>query len=87
MSHDPAMTRITTWIATIATAAALAAAGIVATADAATAVRWSNSHGEFQQALSNVRHPHPTGPQLAGGNRTLKAHGCPQRIKHPPTQH
>ncbi len=77
------MTRTTKWIASIATTAAIAAAWTVAPAGAATATRWSNSHCQLQQALFNVRHPHPSGLLLAGGNRILKQHGCAQRVPGP----
>jgi hypothetical protein len=83
MRHDPSMTRTTTWIASIAAAAAIAAAWLVAPAGAATAARWSNSHCQLQQAQFNVRHPHPSGLLLAGGNRILKQHGCVQRVPGP----
>jgi hypothetical protein len=83
MRHDQGMTRTTNWIASIAATASLAAAWAVAPAGAATAATaagWSNSHCQLQQALFNVRHPHPDGLLLAGGNRILKQHGCTQRV-------
>jgi hypothetical protein len=83
MSHDPGMTRTKTWIASIAAAAAVAAVGLVAPAGALTNPHWSNSQCALQQALFNVRHPHPKGVTLAGGNRTLKQHGCAQRVPGP----
>ena len=77
------MTRTTKWIALLATAAAIAAAAVpVAPAGAATA-HWSKSRCALQQAVFNVRHPHPNGLLLAGGNRVLKQHGCAQRVPGP----
>ena len=83
MRRDPAMTRTTKWIASIVTAAAFAGAWTVAPAGAVTAARWSNSHCQLQQALFNVRHPHPSGLLLAGGDRILMQHGCAQRRPGP----
>jgi hypothetical protein len=84
MSHDPSMTRTTRWVASIAGAAAIAVTAVsVAPAGAATSGHWSNSHCQLQQALFNVRHPHPSGLLLAGGNRILKQHGCAQRVPGP----
>jgi hypothetical protein len=77
------MTRTMKWIASFAAVAAIAAAWAVAPAGAATAARWSNSHCRLQQALFNVRHPHPSGLLLAGGNRILEQHGCAQRVPGP----
>ena len=76
------MTRTTTWIGSITTAAAIAAC-LAAPAGALTTPHWSNSRCALQQSLFNVRHPHPNGVLLAGGNRTLKAHGCAQRVPGP----
>lgn len=76
------MTRTTTWIASVATAAVIAA-WLVAPAGAITNPHWSNSQCALQQSLFNVRHPHPNGRTLAGGNRKLKAHGCAQRVPGP----
>ncbi|MGH2887409.1 MAG: hypothetical protein ACRDPA_32710 [Solirubrobacteraceae bacterium] len=77
------MTRTVKWIASFAAAAAIAGAWAVAPAGAVPAARWSNSHCQLQQALFNVRHPHPSGLLLAGGNRILKLHGCTQRVPGP----
>ena len=49
----------------------------------AASQHWSKSQCALQQALFNVRHPHPSGLQLAGGNRKLKQHGCAQRVPGP----
>ena len=62
-------------------AAACGLACLAAPAGAAT--HWSNSHCRLQQALFNVRHPHPNGLLLAGGNRRLEEHGCAQRVPGP----
>jgi hypothetical protein len=83
MRHDQAMTRITIWIAWVAAAAAIAATLPVAPAGATTAAHWSKSHCALQQALFNVRHPKPTGLQVAGGNKVLQQHGCAQRVPGP----
>jgi hypothetical protein len=83
MRHDPGMARMTTWIASIAATGALAAASAGAPAGAATGARWSNSHCQLQQALFNVRHPHPSRLLLTGGNRILEQHGCSQRVPGP----
>lgn len=77
------MTRTTKRIAWIAAGVAVVLACLMPQALAATSPHWSNSHCELQQALFNVGHPHPTGLQLAGGNRILKAHGCAQRVPGP----
>jgi hypothetical protein len=29
----------------------------------------------------------PSDPQVATANEALKNHGCPQRVREPPTQH
>jgi hypothetical protein len=79
MSHDPAMTRA---VASIAVATGIAGACLASPAGA-VAPRWSAPRCQLQQAQFNVRHPHPTGIQLAGGNRTLKRHGCTQRVPGP----
>ena len=78
----------TSFAVPIACAAALAFACLVGPAGATpagatAAARWSNSHCQLQQAFFNVRHPHPTGLQVAGGNRTLRSHGCAQRVPGP----
>jgi hypothetical protein len=83
MSDDPGMTWTPERIASIGAAAAIAAAWLVGPASAAAPARWSNSHCELQQALFNVRHPRPSGLLLAVGNRTLKGHGCTQRVPGP----
>jgi hypothetical protein len=83
MRHDPGVTQTMKWIASFAAAAAIAAAWAVAPAGAVTAAPWSNSHCRLQQALFNVRHPHPSGLLLAGGNRILEQHGCTQRVPGP----
>lgn len=67
----------------LAIVAACVLACLAAPAGAATASHWSSSHCRLQQAVFNVRHPHPTGLQLAGGNRVLKQHGCAQRVPGP----
>ena len=67
----------------MATAAAIAAVWLVAPAGALTAPHWPDSQCALQQSLFNVRHPHPNGLTLAGGNRTLKQHGCAQRVPGP----
>lgn len=78
------MTRTTTFFAVaITSAAAIASACLVAPAGATAAARWSNSHCQLRQAQFNVRHPHPSGLLLAGGNRILKQHGCAQRVPGP----
>ena len=77
------MTRTTKRIASIAGVAVAVLACLMPQALAASSPRWSGSHCELQQALFNVRHPHPTGLQLAGGNRVLKSHGCAQRVPGP----
>jgi hypothetical protein len=79
MSHDPAVIRTAT---AIVIATVIASACVVARAGAA-APRWSTPRCQIQQGEFNVRHPHPTGIQLAGGNRTLKRHGCRQRVPGP----
>jgi len=66
----------------IAVAATIATVCLVPQAGAA-APRWSKSQCALQQALFNVRHPHPSGLQLAGGNRILKQHGCAERVPGP----
>jgi hypothetical protein len=82
MSHHAAMVR--TPLIAVIVAAACGLACLAAPAGAAsTASHWSNSHCELQQALFNVRHPHPSGLQLAGGNRILKQHGCAERVPGP----
>src|SRR5215469_6531489 len=70
-------------VTSIAAAAAIATACLVPQAGAAAAPRWSKSKCALQQALFNVRHPHPSGRQLAGGNRTLRQHGCAERVPGP----
>ncbi len=76
------MTRAT--MSLVASLAATAAIALLASsAGAVPAARWSNSHCELQQSLFNVRHPHPSGRLLAGGNRILKQHGCAQRVPGP----
>ena len=77
------MTRTPKWIASVAATGAIAAAWAVAPAGAASVARWSNSHCQLQQAVFNVRHPHPSGLLQAGGNRILKQHGCTQRVPGP----
>jgi hypothetical protein len=81
MRHDQAMTR-TTLIAVIL-AAACGLACVAAPAGALTNPHWSDSKCALQWSLFNVRHPHPNGLTLAGGNRTLKEHGCAQRVPGP----
>jgi hypothetical protein len=83
MRHDAPMTRTTKRIAWIAAGAAVVLACLMPQALAATSPRWSKLQCELQQALFNVRHSHPTGLQLAGGNRVLKAHGCAERVPGP----
>ncbi len=63
--------------------AACAVACVATPAGAAAASHWSNSQCRLQQAVFNVRHPHPSGVQLAGGNHVLKAHRCAQRVPGP----
>ncbi len=75
--------RTVRWIAPVATVAAIATAALVVPAGATATPHWSNSQCALQQALFNVRHPHPSGLQLAGGNRILKQHGCAQRVPGP----
>lgn len=65
----------------VAICAACTLAGLAAPAGAAT--HWSNSRCQLQWALFNVRHPHATGLQLAGGNHVLKEHGCAERVPGP----
>ena len=74
---------MTASLGSTATAVAIAVVTLVPSAGAATAPRWSKARCQFQQALFNVRHPHPTRAQLAGGNRTLRAHGCAERVPGP----
>jgi hypothetical protein len=83
MSHDPSMTRTTRWISSIAVAVAIASASLAAPPMSVAAQHWSKSQCALQQALFNVRHPHPSGLLLAGGNRILKQHGCAQRVPGP----
>ena len=64
-------------------AAACGLACLAVPAGAAQASHWSASQCQLQQALFNVRHVHPNGRLLAGGNRTLKQHGCAQRVPGP----
>jgi hypothetical protein len=80
MSHHAPMAR--TPLIAVAIAAACSLACLAAPAGAA-ASHWSNSRCRLQQAVFNVRHPHPTGRQLAGGNHVLKQHGCRQRVPGP----
>jgi hypothetical protein len=65
--------------------AVLAACGLtgLATSAGATTAHWSNSQCRLQQALFNVRHPHPSRIALAGGNRVLAQHGCAERVPGP----
>lgn len=76
----------TSFAVPIASAAAIAATCLAGPADATpagAAAGWSSSHCQLQQALFNVRHPHPSGLLLAGGNRVLKQHGCAERVPGP----
>lgn len=78
------MTRGTVTLASLAAACGLASlACLTASAGAAPPSHWSSSQCQLQQALFNVRHPHPNGVLLAGGNRVLKQHGCAQRVPGP----
>ena len=81
MRHDPTMPR-TPFIAVIV-AAACGLACLAEPAGAFTSRHWSNSKCALQWSLFNVRHPHPGGVTLAGGNRILKQHGCVQRVPGP----
>jgi hypothetical protein len=81
MSHHAAMPRNP--LIAVIVAAACVLACLATPAGAAPASHWSNSQCQLQQALFNVRHPHPNGVLLDGGNRILKQHGCGERVPGP----
>jgi hypothetical protein len=75
--------RITRWIAPAAVSIAVAAVLLAVPAMSAASQHWSSSQCLQQQAQFNVRHPKPSGLQIAGGNRVLKQHDCSQRVPGP----
>jgi hypothetical protein len=68
-------------VAPLVAAAAIAAGGTALPATAATSTHWTKSKCTSYAAKFAKKHPHATSKQKKAADKTLKKHGCTNKVK------